>query len=344
MILIDAPIPDYSTQSFRYVLEWDLETFPSPLEFVKSVAMEMRLDDVGIVTVASQIEEQLRDYETNSKDSKWAERDDVFRDMRVDRCLTSIDENVVIESPSPPRSQQSKKRDRPPTPTFEPPQNYYFETKKKKQEETTTTTKRKNSMDSSRERKKKKKTKKKKNNDNPLSKYLDMDQDKLNELYDVSMAYCGKCEEGGDMFCCSGCPGVYHPKCVGLDSVPEDDWYCDWCKSTESNIRDIKNFSKLKDKKRCMRVLSTLRKNDYASVFEHPVEIPGYNMFIKKPMCMSLVQRNLLSGVYDADIRGLFREDVELIFKNCMEFNQPKTGIWRLAQSLAKFYVRTEKQ
>jgi len=84
---------------------------------------------------------------------------------------------------------------------------------------TTTTTKRKNSMDSSRERKKKKKTKKKKNNDNPLSKYLDMDQDKLNELYDVSMAYCGKCEEGGDMFCCSGCPGVYHPKCVGLDSV-----------------------------------------------------------------------------------------------------------------------------
>ena len=137
----------------------------------------------------------------------------------MDRCLTSIDENVVIESPSPPRSQQSKKRDRPPTPTFEPPQNYYFETKKKKQEETTTTTKRKNSMDSSRERKKKKKTKKKKNNDNPLSKYLDMDQDKLNELYDVSMAYCGKCEEGGDMFCCSGCPGVYHPKCVGLDSV-----------------------------------------------------------------------------------------------------------------------------
>ena len=171
-----------------------------------------------VVTVASQIEEQLRDYETNSKDSKWAERDDIFRDLRVDRCLTSIDENVVIESPSPPRSQQSKKRDRPPTPTFEPPQNYYFETKKKKQEETTTT-KRKNSMDSPRERKKKKKTKKKKNSDNPLSKYLDMDQDKLNELYDVSMAYCGKCEEGGDMFCCSGCPGVYHPKCVGLDSV-----------------------------------------------------------------------------------------------------------------------------
>ena len=315
-----------------------------------------------VVTVASQIEEQLRDYETNSKDSKWAERDDIFRDLRVDRCLTSIDENVVIESPSPPRSQQSKKRDRPPTPTFEPPQNYYFETKKKKQEETTTT-KRKNSMDSSRERKKKKKTKKKKNSDNPLSKYLDMDQDKLNELYDVSMAYCGKCEEGGDMFCCSGCPGVYHPKCVGLDSVrrfvsiisthsfqhqhntqvPEDDWYCDWCKSTESNIQNIQSFSKLKDKKRCMRVLTTLRKNDYASVFEYPVDIPGYNMFIKKPMCLSLVQRNLLGGVYDADIRGLFRQDVELIFKNCMEFNQPKTGIWRLAQSLAKFYVKTEE-
>ena len=52
MILIDAPIPDYSTQSFRYVLEWDLETFPSPLEFVKSVAMEMRLDDVGSTSLS----------------------------------------------------------------------------------------------------------------------------------------------------------------------------------------------------------------------------------------------------------------------------------------------------
>ena len=47
MVLIDAPIPDYSTQNFRYVLEWDMETFPSPLEFVKSIAIEMRLDDVG---------------------------------------------------------------------------------------------------------------------------------------------------------------------------------------------------------------------------------------------------------------------------------------------------------
>lgn len=251
----------------------------------------------------------------------------------------------MIEEPPP---LQSKKRERPTTPTFE--DSTSFQIKKKKQETnrsdvqskttTTTTSKRKHSVNASKEKKKKKK--KKRNSENPLSNFLDMDPEKLKELYDVSMAYCGKCEEGGDMFCCSGCPGVYHPKCVGLDSVPEDDWYCDWCKSMKTNIQDITNSSKLKDKKRCMRVLSTLRKNDYASVFEHPVEIPGYNMFIKKPMCLSVVQRNLLSGVYDSDIRGLFRSDMELIFKNCMEFNQPKTGIWRLAQTLGKFYVQTE--
>ena len=48
MILIEAPIPDYDdiNEKFRYVIEWDLKTFPSPLEFVKSVAVDMRFDDV----------------------------------------------------------------------------------------------------------------------------------------------------------------------------------------------------------------------------------------------------------------------------------------------------------
>lgn len=28
---------------------------------------------------------------------------------------------------------------------------------------------------------------------------------------------------------CEGCEGCFHVLCVGLTSVPRDDWYCTWC-------------------------------------------------------------------------------------------------------------------
>jgi len=306
----------------------------------------MHTHTTTVVVIASQIEDQLQDYQDNPDDAKWKERYDIFKDLRVDRCLTKIEDVMeTSQSSPPPPPPPTKNTERPLTPTQEVPQNHYFSpppSKKPFVQQQQQQKKRKiNTNESLTQRKKKKKNNKSYNN-NPLSKFLEMDPDKLKELYDISMAYCGKCGEGGDMFCCSSCPGVYHAKCVGLKSVPDDDWYCDWCKSTDENVRNILRFSELKDKKRCMCVLSTLRKNDYASVFEDPVDIPGYKMFIKKPMCFSVVQKNLLGGVYDADIRGMFRDDLELIFKNCMEFNQPSSGIWRLAQILTQFYMRTE--
>ena len=37
---------------------------------------------------------------------------------------------------------------------------------------------------------------------------------------------CPHCGLGGDVICCESCPMVAHPKCVGMDSIPEEDWHC----------------------------------------------------------------------------------------------------------------------
>ena len=40
---------------------------------------------------------------------------------------------------------------------------------------------------------------------------------------------CPHCGLGGDVICCESCPMVAHPKCVGMDSIPEEDWHCYTC-------------------------------------------------------------------------------------------------------------------
>ncbi len=41
--------------------------------------------------------------------------------------------------------------------------------------------------------------------------------------------WCTICGLSGDVLCCDGCSNVVHPKCIGLSTIPEDDWFCDAC-------------------------------------------------------------------------------------------------------------------
>lgn len=41
--------------------------------------------------------------------------------------------------------------------------------------------------------------------------------------------WCTVCGLSGDVLCCDGCANVVHPACVGLDEVPDGDWFCNEC-------------------------------------------------------------------------------------------------------------------
>ncbi|KAG0474619.1 hypothetical protein HPP92_014305 [Vanilla planifolia] len=42
---------------------------------------------------------------------------------------------------------------------------------------------------------------------------------------------CGICADGGDLLLCDLCPRAFHKECVGLSSVPNGDWFCQYCQN-----------------------------------------------------------------------------------------------------------------
>ncbi|XP_020276719.1 increased DNA methylation 1-like isoform X2 [Asparagus officinalis] len=41
---------------------------------------------------------------------------------------------------------------------------------------------------------------------------------------------CSVCFDGGELLLCDHCPSAFHPDCVGLEGVPEGNWYCASCR------------------------------------------------------------------------------------------------------------------
>lgn len=41
---------------------------------------------------------------------------------------------------------------------------------------------------------------------------------------------CAVCGDGGELIICNGCPRAFHADCLGLQSLPTNDWYCPHCK------------------------------------------------------------------------------------------------------------------
>ncbi|KAJ8645333.1 hypothetical protein MRB53_007081 [Persea americana] len=45
-----------------------------------------------------------------------------------------------------------------------------------------------------------------------------------------SDSICSVCYDGGDLLLCESCPSVFHLSCVGLEDVPQGEWYCPSCR------------------------------------------------------------------------------------------------------------------
>ncbi|KAI5058050.1 hypothetical protein GOP47_0026220 [Adiantum capillus-veneris] len=52
---------------------------------------------------------------------------------------------------------------------------------------------------------------------------------KEDSLADVSDDTCGVCADGGELILCDYCPSTFHPNCIGLEVIPDGDWYCPRC-------------------------------------------------------------------------------------------------------------------
>ncbi|TMW60247.1 hypothetical protein Poli38472_000289 [Pythium oligandrum] len=40
---------------------------------------------------------------------------------------------------------------------------------------------------------------------------------------------CSVCKLGGELLCCDGCPRAFHTGCIGLEAIPDDEWFCSEC-------------------------------------------------------------------------------------------------------------------
>lgn len=101
-----------------------------------------------------------------------------------------------------------------------------------------------------------------------------------------------------------------------------------------------------RQRKFCSRVVKEMLEDDQCYSFSKPVtelwdisELPGYFDKVKKPMDLGTCLENLQNEQFKSEKTSIFDfrllvENVHLVFKNCMEYNDSSTDLAKLARRL----------
>ena len=93
---------------------------------------------------------------------------------------------------------------------------------------------------------------------------------------------------------------------------------------------------------RCERVMAALSEKEHAPIFMQPVDLtayPDYKALIARPMDLGTVRRKLAAGQY-ARLPEDFRDDVRLVWRNCMQYNARESDIFAVARLMANTFER----
>ncbi|KAJ3025764.1 hypothetical protein HDV00_012499 [Rhizophlyctis rosea] len=93
-----------------------------------------------------------------------------------------------------------------------------------------------------------------------------------------------------------------------------------------------------------LRDLTSSKKHPYNWPFLLPVgpEITGYHDLIKQPIDLSTIKRKLDEGEYDS--ADDFKEDMELMFRNCYTFNLPGSDVYNAGKQLQAAFHQKWKE
>jgi hypothetical protein len=94
------------------------------------------------------------------------------------------------------------------------------------------------------------------------------------------------------------------------------------------------------------KMLNALMNYECASPFLKPVELreaPGYLDVVDTPMDLSTVKKKIQSGAYESD-SSIFLNDINLIWANCIAYNDPDSEISSWAYKMSEFSATSAKE
>ncbi|CAH2276514.1 transcription intermediary factor 1-alpha isoform X1 [Pelobates cultripes] len=175
---------------------------------------------------------------------------------------------------------------------------------------------------------------------------------------DPNEDWCAVCQNGGELLCCDKCPKVFHISChvPTLMNFPSGEWICTFCRDLsrpevdydcdDPSLMEKKKLAGIQsmppiDQRKCERLLLHLFCHEMSLAFQDPVPltVPDYYRIIKRPMDLSAIKRKLqLNSSPNYSRPEEFVSDVRLIFKNCMEFNEPDSEVAKAGIKLEEYF------